>query len=447
MLLFEPPYFVSICAQIETMAGSFWLHLRPPQVLVRLAQPLADVLHLPVLPQHIHVVLFFLAFYTILFSHISPFLSTYFFPTSYPGSPAYTAPVTPPGKHSNSNGNGGANTFQGLARKQRTSKLHWDVALVSLVQSSVVSVLVLFDPARSHRTWQGRIWGCNDNHILGMGAAGLEGTIGAVAMGYFAWHFVAMIFYREVFGWPLVAHGVVALFVGGVAFVSIVISHLRTVTFPPGFYSDCVFFFVFFFFFFSSFFFTYSSTFVHVQFNNGRQGCEKLHRFTNTPLPLSQRPFVPHYLSIYLLYELSNPFLDIHRFLSWTGHAGGVLESINGIALLVVFTLCRPVWGTYQMYWMLSDELNALHVSRAWTTAGRVGGRGDLFDPGPLSTADAASGLELERYAPAAAPLWLVSMHLLSGVVLLGLNYWWFGLIVKKAARAFMREGGRGKGR
>lgn len=183
----------------------------PPEFLVTLTQPIADLLQLPVLSQHIHVILFFLAFYSILFSHISPILSTYFFPAAYPGSSTYQS-LVPLDKISKTDP-------KILAKKQRTSKLHWDVALVSLVQSSLVSIfaayLILFDPARSQRTWQGRIWGCNDD----VAAGGLEGTIGAVAMGYFLWHFVAMILYRQVFGWPLVAHGVVALFVGGVAFV------------------------------------------------------------------------------------------------------------------------------------------------------------------------------------------------------------------------------------
>lgn len=141
---------------------------------------------------------------------------------------------------------------------------------------------------------------------------------------------------------------------------------------------------------------------------------------------LIQRPFVPHYLPIYLLYELSNPFLDMHRFISWTGNAGGLAESINGILLIVVFTLCRPIWGTYQMSWMISDELNALSISQAFD--------GGVFNPGPLST----SSNQMEaRYVAKPAPLWLIAAHLVCGVVLLGLNYWWFWLILNKARKAF----------
>ena len=162
-----------------------------PQYLVGAAQPLADALNLPVLPEHIHIVLLFLGFYSILFSHVSPILSTYFFPHAYPGSREYKSTS----KSDTSNGR----DQEIIKKKQRISTLHWDVAVVSLVQSTIVSIfalyLVLFDTVRGQRTWQGRIWACNDEISLG----GLEGMIGAVALGYFLWHFIAMIVYRESF--------------------------------------------------------------------------------------------------------------------------------------------------------------------------------------------------------------------------------------------------------
>jgi len=78
---------------------------------------------------------------------------------------------------------------------------------------------------------------------------------------------------------------------------------------------------------------------------------------------------------------------------------------------------------------MISDELNALNTSRVWSYSGSAS-----FNPGPLSVGNFTDEV---NYPIEPVPIWLVAVHLTCGVVLLGLNYWWFGLIIRKAFKAF----------
>jgi len=301
----------------------------PPTALVRATQPLADFLDLPALPQHMHEIMVFTLFFTLLFV-LGPRVSATLFPNIYP-------------------------------QLRPKSKLHWDVAVVSMINSALIGSLALWGiladwTERHERTWQGRIWGYS----------GAEGFLGGVAMGYFIWHFVAMLIHSDVFGMPMVAHGISALFVTSVAF----------------------------------------------------------------------RPFVTHYLPIFLIYELSTQFLDMHRFIEWTGNGGSRIHTINGIILIVVFFLCRPVWGTYQTWWMFHDEWAALKVSSSVP-----------FAPGYLLSATGKSTLGQTNvdhaYVPEPTPFWLISLHLTCGFVLLFLNYYWSVLLMRKAARAFVPKKGK----
>ncbi|KAL9577303.1 MAG: hypothetical protein Q9212_006449, partial [Teloschistes hypoglaucus] len=56
----------------------------PPSWLVRLTTPLAERLSLPTLPIHIHELLFAAISYHLICTYLSPFLSSYFFPRTYP---------------------------------------------------------------------------------------------------------------------------------------------------------------------------------------------------------------------------------------------------------------------------------------------------------------------------------------------------------------------------
>ncbi|ODQ67578.1 DUF887-domain-containing protein [Nadsonia fulvescens var. elongata DSM 6958] len=63
------------------------------------------------------------------------------------------------------------------------------------------------------------------------------------------------------------------------------------------------------------------------------------------------RPYLLHYVPIFLLFELSTPFVNNHWFF---GHIPNnvpeIFKIINGICLLVTFFSARIVWGFYQVY-------------------------------------------------------------------------------------------------
>jgi hypothetical protein len=109
------------------------------------------------------------------------------------------------------------------------------------------------------------------------------------------------------------------------------------------------------------------------------------------------------------LYEFSNIFLDIHRFLLKLRMEGTRIQIVNGIALFVAFFLCRILWGTYLTAWFYRDIVSA------------------------------AGGQEGVQKVPP----WLLGMHAVSATVLQTLNYVWFGKIGRLVYRKLY---GRGKG-
>ncbi|KAF9967622.1 hypothetical protein BGZ70_008833 [Mortierella alpina] len=64
----------------------------------------------------------------------------------------------------------------------------------------------------------------------------------------------------------------------------------------------------------------------------------------------SFRPFLQYYGSVFLMFELSTPFLNIHWFMDKLGLTGSIYQLINGVVLLVVFFGARIVFGIYMSY-------------------------------------------------------------------------------------------------
>ncbi|GJJ73638.1 hypothetical protein EMPS_05996 [Entomortierella parvispora] len=64
----------------------------------------------------------------------------------------------------------------------------------------------------------------------------------------------------------------------------------------------------------------------------------------------SFRPFLQYYGSVFLMFELSTPFLNIHWFMDKLGMTGTIYQLINGIVLLSVFFAARIVFGLYMSY-------------------------------------------------------------------------------------------------
>ncbi|KAI8928230.1 TLC domain-containing protein [Entophlyctis helioformis] len=67
-----------------------------------------------------------------------------------------------------------------------------------------------------------------------------------------------------------------------------------------------------------------------------------------TVFTFSFRPFLQYYGSVFLMFEISTIFLNIHWFCDKTGLTGSRLQWINGMILLAAFFFVRIVFGLYQ---------------------------------------------------------------------------------------------------
>ncbi|KAI9683359.1 MAG: hypothetical protein M1829_005431 [Trizodia sp. TS-e1964] len=153
----------------------------PPQFLSRATQPIADYLGLITLPFHVHEVLLGWACYQLIFSVLSPPLSSWLFSKGYGSLPA-------------------------------RSKIGWDVHVTSFIQSTFITLFSLYiiwtDEERGAMDWAGRIWG-----YTGAGGA-VQGMVG----GYFLWDVWVSIQHYNILGFGSLAHGISALLVTALGF-------------------------------------------------------------------------------------------------------------------------------------------------------------------------------------------------------------------------------------
>lgn len=156
-----------------------------PAFLQDLAAPLAGApLRLTTLPLHAHEVLFGFIFYTTISQVLSPFLCSYFIPRLH-------------------------HSFN------RRTRVNWDIHVTSFIQSTLICSIALWllvnDPeVQGDGSWKGRIWGYS-------GAAGMAQ---ALAGGYFMWDVVFCLLYFDVQGIGALMHGISALLITMMGFVS-----------------------------------------------------------------------------------------------------------------------------------------------------------------------------------------------------------------------------------
>ncbi|KAF2766851.1 DUF887-domain-containing protein [Teratosphaeria nubilosa] len=152
------------------------------------------------------------------------------------------------------------------------------------------------------------------------------------------------------------------------------------------------------------------------------------------------RPFLYFYAPVFLLYELSSPFLNIHWFCDKVNLTGSTIQAVNGALLTTTFFFCRIVWGLYSSYKVFSDVFGAVragHSERQTGILGEVGevrkdwASGDVglyYQPGEQETAFMG-----EKFVP----LWLVTIYLASNAVLNLLNIWWFSKMIETIRSRF----------
>lgn len=155
----------------------------PPDWLRSFIEPWAVYFNLPGLPDHIHEILLAFAFYQFIHSVLSPLLSSWLIPRFY-------------------------NNFN------RRTKLNWDVHVVSFVQSTLINAVALWviftDQERKSMSSSERVYGYT----------GGCGIVQGLATGYFIYDLYISTVYMNIFGVGMFFHGLSALWVFILGFVS-----------------------------------------------------------------------------------------------------------------------------------------------------------------------------------------------------------------------------------
>jgi len=132
---------------------------------------------------------------------------------------------------------------------------------------------------------------------------------------------------------------------------------------------------------------------------------------------LGFRPLVNYYSSIFILWELSTPFLNIHWFMDKVNMTGTRAQLYNGILLLFTFFTSRLLFGTYQSYCVFADFWRAVGAS-----------------PSPANV-DSATMIYVNDTT--AVPLWAVLSYLASNLTLNFLNFYWFFKMIHAVRKRF----------
>ncbi|KAM7221641.1 TRAM, LAG1 and CLN8 domain containing protein [Rhypophila decipiens] len=142
------------------------------------------------------------------------------------------------------------------------------------------------------------------------------------------------------------------------------------------------------------------------------------------------RPFLNFYSCIFILYELSTPFLNIHWFFDKLNMTGSRAQLYNGIALLFTFFSCRLVWGTYQSIVVYGDMWKAVH-----TAPDRIHVVNALSQNATLTDPNFNMMSFVTEEEP--VPVWLALIYVASNLTLNGLNWVWFFKMIAAVRKRF----------
>jgi hypothetical protein len=156
-----------------------------------------------------------------------------------------------------------------------------------------------------------------------------------------------------------------------------------------------------------------------------------------------------YYGPVFILYELSTPFLNIHWFCDKLNMTGGKLQWYNGIILLSVFFGCRLIWGTWNSLRVYQDVWHAMHLDTQGGPVLReisstIGANIFAARNGELCLGDKSCVIaqsEVMKFTSSsttqAIPLWLALIYLSCNVVLNCLNFYWFGKMIETVRKRF----------
>ncbi|KAI1133494.1 TLC domain-containing protein [Nemania abortiva] len=138
------------------------------------------------------------------------------------------------------------------------------------------------------------------------------------------------------------------------------------------------------------------------------------------------RPFVNFYSPVFILWELSSPFLNIHWFFDKLGMTGSRAQLYNGLVLIATFFSCRLVYGTYSSLLVYRDLWSGIHQGPDVLAA-------DKADALPARYAESMKFVT----SSSEVPLWLAAIYVGSNLTLNSLNFYWFFKMIEAVRKRF----------
>ncbi|KAK5175652.1 uncharacterized protein LTR77_000791 [Saxophila tyrrhenica] len=153
---------------------------------------------------------------------------------------------------------------------------------------------------------------------------------------------------------------------------------------------------------------------------------------------LGYRPFIYFSAPIFLLYELSSPFLNIHWFCDKLHLTGSIYQAINGVFLVLTFFSCRLVWGIYSSTWVFHDMFHLVRTGHSDFVLRVPSGQLKTYSTEELlriarDREGQTTAFNYEQYTP----LWIPIVYFVSNLVLNSLNLFWFSKMIQTIRTRF----------
>ncbi|KAL6879620.1 DUF887 domain-containing protein [Trichoderma longibrachiatum] len=133
---------------------------------------------------------------------------------------------------------------------------------------------------------------------------------------------------------------------------------------------------------------------------------------------LGFRPLVNYYGCVFILWELSTPFLNIHWFFDKVNMTGSRAQLYNGILLLFSFFSCRLIYGTFQSFSVMRDMWAAVNAR-------------------PTKVSIAQSPVMEFATQESTVQAWLAISYVMSNLTLNSLNFYWFIMMIRAVLKRF----------
>ncbi|KFY76366.1 hypothetical protein V499_03977 [Pseudogymnoascus sp. VKM F-103] len=151
-------------------------------------------------------------------------------------------------------------------------------------------------------------------------------------------------------------------------------------------------------------------------------------RSFGTGMLLHSQSFLQFYAPWGILYQLSNPFLQVHWFCDMLDMTGCNVQLCNGLALLFVFFWSRIICGNYQSLGLYHDIWTSYCKNHSPIS----------FDSGVMGLANRNPSDTCQATQEGCVPLWLAFTTSLAVAALSVMNCFWFYKLIRSMNRRFI---------